>query len=349
MSLPLIAPPLLRWYEQNKRILPFRTLSTPYRVWVSEIMLQQTRVAAALPYFERFMQELPTVQDLAECDEEKLHKLWEGLGYYSRVCNLQKAAQQIMREYGGELPADYDALLALPGIGAYTAGAIASISFGLPVPAVDGNVLRVFSRLLLDERDVTKPAVKEEMTSWVMACQPADRPGDYNQALMELGALVCLPGGPPRCEVCPLVDLCRAREKGVQESLPYKAPPAPKKHQQQTVALVICEGNVLLQQRPKTGLLAGLWQPVLLEGRLNADETEAALAKLGISARVTAPLPAARHIFSHIVWEMEGYWCTVESGLIPDGFVWASREQLEQHYTLPGAFKVYRAKLMEQL
>ena len=207
MTLPDIAPPLLRWYEQNKRTLPFRTVSTPYRVWVSEIMLQQTRVSAALPYFERFMAELPTVADLAACDPERLHKLWEGLGYYSRVRNLQKAAQIVMEQHGGALPADYDALLKLPGVGAYTAGAIASISFGLPVPAVDGNVLRVFARILNDGRDVTRPDVKKDLTACVMELQPPERPGDYNQALMELGALACLPGGAPLCSECPLRGL----------------------------------------------------------------------------------------------------------------------------------------------
>ena len=229
MTLPDIAPPLLRWYEQNKRTLPFRTVSTPYRVWVSEIMLQQTRVSAALPYFERFMAELPTVADLAACDPERLHKLWEGLGYYSRVRNLQKAAQIVMEQHGGALPADYDALLKLPGVGAYTAGAIASISFGLPVPAVDGNVLRVFARILNDGRDVTRPDVKKDLTACVMELQPPERPGDYNQALMELGALVCLPGGAPLCSECPLRGLCAARALGVQETLPVKAPPAAKR------------------------------------------------------------------------------------------------------------------------
>lgn len=348
MSLPLIAPPLLRWYEQNKRILPFRTVSTPYRVWVSEIMLQQTRVSAALPYFERFMEALPTVKDLAECEEEKLTKLWEGLGYYSRVRNLQKAARIIMDQYSGELPADYDALLSLPGIGAYTAGAIASISFSLPVPAVDGNVLRVFSRLLLDERDVTKPAVKKDLTEIVTACQPPERPGDYNQALMELGALVCVPNGPPLCERCPLAELCRARKAGVQETLPVKAPPAEKRLEEKTVVLVLSEdGRVLLQQRPKKGLLAGLWQPVLLDGHLTFEETAQALSALGLSAKDAAPLPNARHVFSHIIWQMKGILCRSESCPAPDGFVWASRSQLETEYTLPGAFKAYRAVLQQ--
>ena len=348
MSVPPIAPPLLRWYEQNKRILPFRTLSTPYRVWVSEIMLQQTRVSAALPYFERFMEALPTVKDLAECDEEKLTKLWEGLGYYSRVRNLQKAARILVEQYGGELPADYDALLALPGIGAYTAGAIASISFSLPVPAVDGNVLRVFSRLLLDDRDVTQPAVKKDLTRTVMACQPPERPGDYNQALMELGALVCVPNGPPLCDRCPLAGLCLAKKAGCQETLPVKAPPPQKRLEEKTVALVISEaGQVLLQQRPKKGLLAGLWQPVLLDGRLSSEQLQTELSALGLAPIIEKPLPGARHVFSHIIWQMNGVLCRCPACPAPAGFVWASRRQLEQDYTLPGAFKVYRAVLQQ--
>ena len=194
-----ISPALLHWFHANHRILPFRSDPTPYHVWLSEIMLQQTRVSAALPYYERFLAALPDIPALAACEEEKLHKLWEGLGYYSRVRNLQKAAKLVCAQYGGELPADYDALRALPGIGDYTAGAIASISFGLPVPAVDGNVLRVFSRLYNDDRLITDPKVKRAFTARVMEHQPPAAPGDYNQALMELGALVCVPNGAPLC------------------------------------------------------------------------------------------------------------------------------------------------------
>ena len=351
MTLPDIAPPLLRWYEQNKRTLPFRTVSTPYRVWVSEIMLQQTRVSAALPYFERFMAELPTVADLAACDPERLHKLWEGLGYYSRVRNLQKAAQIVMEQHGGALPADYDALLKLPGVGAYTAGAIASISFGLPVPAVGGNVLRVFARILNDGRDVTRPDVKKDLTACVMKLQPPERPGDYNQALMELGALVCLPGGAPLCSECPLRGLCAARALGVQETLPVKAPPAAKRTQHWTVALVLDMENrrVLLQQRPQKGLLAGLWQPVLLEGARSAMQTEQALAALGVTARAVEPLSPARHVFSHLVWEMDGFACAAQSCAPPPGCVWAGRAEVDEVYTLPGAFKAYRLALKKYL
>ena len=255
-----IAPALLEWFYENQRILPFRTDPSPYHVWLSEIMLQQTRVSAALPYYERFLAALPDIPALAACEEEKLHKLWEGLGYYSRVRNLQKAARIVCEQYGGQLPADYAALRALPGIGDYTAGAIASISFGLAVPAVDGNVLRVFSRLYNDPGVITEPAVKRAFTARVMEHQPPEKAGDYNQALMELGALVCVPNGAPPCE--------------------------------------------------------------------------------GIES-----LPAAKHIFSHIEWRMSGYSVCVGSAEAPAGCVWASREQLQNEYTLPGAFKAYKKKL----
>ena len=220
-----IAPALLEWFYKNQRILPFRTDPSPYHVWLSEIMLQQTRVAAVLPYFQRFMEAFPTVEALAQADTERLMKLWEGLGYYSRARNLQKAARIVCEQYGGQLPADYDALRALPGIGDYTAGAIASISFGLAVPAVDGNVLRVFSRLYNDPGVITEPAVKRAFTARVMEHQPPEKAGDYNQALMELGALVCVPNGAPLCEQCPLASLCEARRAGTALELPHKAAP----------------------------------------------------------------------------------------------------------------------------
>ena len=252
-----ISPALLNWFYANHRILPFRSDPTPYHVWLSEIMLQQTRVSAALPYYERFLAALPDIPALAACEEEKLHKLWEGLGYYSRVRNLQKAAKIVCEQYGGELPADYDALRALPGIGDYTAGAIASISFGLPVPAVDGNVLRVFSRLYNDDGLITDPKVKRAFTARVMEHQPPAAPGDYNQALMELGALVCVPNGAPLCEQCPLAHLCQARAAGTALSLPRKAAPKARRIEPVTLAVVRSPAGVLLQQRPEKGLLAG--------------------------------------------------------------------------------------------
>ena len=346
-----ISPALLDWFYKNRRSLPFREDPTPYHVWLSEVMLQQTRVSAVLPYYYRFLEALPDIPALAACEEEKLHKLWEGLGYYSRVRNLQKAAKLVCAQYGGQLPADYAALLALPGIGEYTAGAIASISFGLPVPAVDGNVLRVFSRLYNDPGVITEPAVKKAFTARVMEHQPPEKAGDYNQALMELGALVCLPGGAPLCSECPLRGLCAARALGVQETLPVKAPPAAKRTQHWTVALVLDMENrrVLLQQRPQKGLLAGLWQPVLLEGARSAMQTEQALAALGVTARAVEPLTPARHVFSHLVWEMDGFACAAQSCAPPPGCVWAGRAEVDEVYTLPGAFKAYRLALKKYL
>ena len=340
-----ISSALLDWFYKNHRILPFRTDPSPYHVWLSEIMLQQTRVSAALPYYERFLAALPDIPALAACEEEKLHKLWEGLGYYSRVRNLQKAAKIVCEQYGGQLPADYDALRALPGIGDYTAGAVASISFGIPVPAVDGNVLRVFSRLYNDSAAVTEPAVKKAFTARVMEHQPPDAPGDYNQALMELGALVCVPNGAPLCEKCPLAHLCAARAAGTALGLPRKAAPKPRRLQPVTLALLESPAGFLLRQRPQKGLLAGLWQPVLWEGEaLAAREVLARLQAMGLDTGTAAPeaLPAAKHIFSHIEWHMNGILLHVPAQDAPAGCVWASREALQAEYTLPGAFKAYR-------
>ena len=342
-----ISPALLNWFYENQRVLPFRTDPSPYHVWLSEIMLQQTRVSAALPYYERFLAALPDIPALAACEEEKLNKLWEGLGYYSRVRNLQKAARIVCEQYGGELPADYDAIRALPGIGDYTAGAICSISFGIPVPAVDGNVLRVFSRLYNDPGVITDPAVKKAFTARVMEYQPPAAPGDYNQALMELGALVCVPNGAPLCEQCPLARLCQSRAAGTALSLPQKAAPKARKLEDLTVALVESPAGFLIQRRPEKGLLAGLWQPLLWEGAaMTAEQLPAALTALGIHGITEVqPIPKAKHIFSHIEWRMTGYTVTVEAQPAPDGWIWATREQLQTEYTLPGAFKAYKKRL----
>ena len=321
-----ISPALLDWFYKNQRSLPFRTDPSPYHVWLSEIMLQQTRVSAALPYYERFLAALPDIPALAACGEEKLHKLWEGLGYYSRVRNLQKAARIVCEQYGGQLPADYDALRALPGIGDYTAGA----------------------RLYNDPGIITEPAVKKAFTARVMEHQPPDAAGDYNQALMELGALVCVPNGAPLCEKCPLAAVCRARAAGTAPELPHKAAPKPRRMEPVTLALLESPAGFLLQQRPAKGLLAGLWQPVLWEGEaLAAGEALARLRAMGLDTGCAAPdaLPAAKHIFSHIEWHMSGILLHLPAQSAPAGCVWASREALQAEYTLPGAFKSYK-KLM---
>ena len=344
-----ISPALLDWFYKNRRSLPFREDPTPYHVWLSEVMLQQTRVSAVLPYYYRFLEALPDIPALAACEEEKLHKLWEGLGYYSRVRNLQKAAKLVCAQYGGQLPADYAALLALPGIGEYTAGAIASISFGLPVPAVDGNVLRVFARLYNDDADVMTPAAKKAFTVRVVDQMPKATPGPYNEALMELGALVCVPNGAPLCGQCPLAEVCLARAAGTTAQLPQKAKPKPRKLVPVTLALVESPAGFLVQQRPEKGLLAGLWQPVLWEDEhLLQAEVLARLAALGLDTGTAAPaaLPAAKHIFTHIEWLMSGVQLQVAAQSAPAGYVWASREQLRTTYALPGAFRAYKPLLL---
>ena len=347
-----LAAALLTWFDENRRSLPFRQDPTPYHIWLSEIMLQQTRMSAVLPYYERFLAACPDIPALAACPEEKLHKLWEGLGYYSRVRNLQKAARIVCAQYGGALPADYEALRALPGIGAYTAGAVASISFGLAVPAVDGNVLRVLARLDNDAACVSEPAAKAAFTARAAALQPPARPGDFNQALMELGALVCVPNGAPLCAQCPWQKACRARAAGTAESLPVKAQPKARRRVDVAVALVRSPAGWLLHRRPENGLLAGLWEPPLWEDRVFADaqSLRAALAGAGLQTLPDAPqaLPKARHIFTHLEWHMAGWQCSAGAGPLPAGYVWADAAALEDEYTLPGAFKVYRKRMLEQ-
>ena len=245
-----IVQPLISWYRQNKRILPWRDQKNAYYTWVSEIMLQQTRVEAVKPYFLRFIGELPDVKALAECPEEKLMKLWEGLGYYNRVRNMQSAAQVVVAEYGGVLPASYDELLALKGIGSYTAGAIASIAYDIPVPAVDGNVLRVFSRITEDRQDIMKQSVRRQVEEKLLGIMPKEAPGDFNQALMELGAVVCVPNGPARCTECPVAALCRAYHHGTVDELPVKAPKKKRTIENKTV-LVIQDGEcTAIRKRP---------------------------------------------------------------------------------------------------
>ena len=297
-----IAPALLDWFYANRRILPFREDPTPYHVWLSEIMLQQTRVSAALPYYERFLAALPDIPALAGCEEEKLHKLWEGLGYYSRVRNLQKAAKIVCAQYGGQLPADYNALLALPGIGEYTAGAIASISFGLPVPAVDGNVLRVFARLYNDPRLVTDPQVKREFTARVMEHQPPTKAGDYNQALMELGALVCVPNGAPLCDVCPLAGLCESRHLGIQNERPVPGKKAAVTQIEVVCGVLLHEGKVFIQRRNEKDVWGGLWE--FPGGCVEPGETpEQAVARewmeeVGFKVAIVRPLDVIRHNYT---------------------------------------------------
>ena len=344
-----IAPPLLTWFYKNRRTLPFREDPTPYHIWVSEIMLQQTRMSAVLPYYARFMEALPTPTDLAQCPTDRLHKLWEGLGYYSRADNLRRAALVIMEKYGGHLPATYEELLALPGIGEYTAGAIASISYGIPVPAVDGNVMRVFSRLYNDRADITVSATKKRYTARVAEEIPQDAPGDFNQALMELGALICVPGE-PHCADCPLADRCAAYEAGSAAYLPVRGEKKPRRVQKITILLARCEDKWLLARRPEGGLLSGLWQPFLFEEELTEEEAIARLREFlpDVSVASSAPLSPSRHLFCHIEWQMNGWILSLTTNgkplALPEGYAWAGKADMENH-AIPGAFKAYKPLL----
>lgn len=302
-TLDEIAVPLLRWFHSEKRSLPWRESPTPYRVWVSEIMLQQTRVEAVKPYFERFVAALPDVRSLAQADEDMLMKLWEGLGYYSRARHLQDAARIVCSDHGGELPARFDDLLALPGIGRYTAGAIASIAFGEHRPAVDGNVLRVIMRLLASPADILKDSTKRAVEDALLVRLPKNA-GDFNQALMELGALICLPRGAARCSACPLQRFCLAKAASLQGDLPKKTPPKRRRTEKLTIFLLAKGGRIALEKRPAQGLLAGLWGFPSMQGHLEKQQAEQALQAIGLVPAKFHALPAAQHIFSHITWQM---------------------------------------------
>lgn len=338
-----IVKPLLSWYDGHARVLPWRENKHPYRVWVSEIMLQQTRVEAVKPFFERFIKALPDVKALAECPEDELLKLWEGLGYYNRVRNMQKAARTVMEQYGGVFPADYEKLLSLPGIGHYTAGAIGSIAFDIPMPAVDGNVLRVLSRVKASYEDILKQSVKSSMEKEVQKIIPADRAGDFNQALIELGAIVCVPNGKARCEDCPLAFCCLARAKGIVDELPKKKAKKERRLEQKTV-LVLREGDrVGIRKRSSKGLLAGMYELPNLEGCLGEDEVLGWIREQGLSPLRILPFAGAKHIFSHVEWQMTGYAVSLEETehMDKDGLFFIDAKETEEKYPIPAAFAAY--------
>ncbi len=320
-DLKRLVSPLQTWFQDNARVLPWREIPIAYYVWISEIMLQQTRVEAVKPYFDRFIHELPDVEALAKCPEDKLLKLWEGLGYYNRVRNLQIAARQILEEYDGVIPSEYEELLKLKGIGSYTAGAIASIAYGHPVPAVDGNVLRVISRVTADDRDIMKQSVRKNMedkllelmtTHYCSDVKLADRdqklvPAIFNQALMELGATVCLPNGVPRCDACPWRDLCEARKQDRIAELPVKKKAKARRIEEKTVFIVKDGEKLALHKRPKQGLLAGLYELPNTEGHLSEQEAIEYVKEQGYTPIRIQPACDAKHIFSHVEWHMKGY------------------------------------------
>ena len=336
-----IAGRLVDWYRQHQRPLPWREQPTAYRVWVSEIMLQQTRIEAVRPYFQRFMAALPTVEDLARVPEEQLLKLWEGLGYYNRARNLQKAAQLVCREYQGRIPDTYEQILRLPGIGEYTAGAILSIAYGVPEPAVDGNVLRVVARLTASEENVSRPVVKKRVRQQLKEIIPTDAPGEFNQGIMELGETLCLPNGVPLCAACPVQEVCRGRALGIAERLPVRDEKKQRAVEERTVFLLCSGGRVALSKRAKTGLLAGLWEFPSADGSLAADQAEQWCREL--QPRAVVPAGRYRHIFTHREWHMRAW--RVDCAAAAGPYQWVTGAQLQAEYALPTAFRPFLGAL----
>lgn len=335
--------PIVTWFQKNKRDLPWRNHPDAYRVWVSEIMLQQTRVEAVKPYYERFLRELPTVKDLAEAKEDQLLKLWEGLGYYNRVRNMQKAAQQIMIDYQGQFPDTFEEIRSLKGIGNYTAGAISAFAFGLPKPAVDGNVLRVISRLMGSREDIMKQSVRSKIEEKLEHVIPEGAASDFDQGLIELGALVCVPNGEPKCTECPVAHLCEARKQGMIAEIPVKSKGKARKMEDKTV-LIFKDGEKLaIQKRPSKGLLAGLYEFPNQEGHLTMEEVTAYSKKIGLMPVRIKKLEDAKHIFSHIEWHMSGYEIIVDEleKTNEKAFLFIHPEEIEKKYSIPSAFEAY--------
>lgn len=337
--------PLQEWFLKNARVLPWREEATPYHVWVSEIMLQQTRVEAVKPYFARFTKELPDVAALAACPEDKLLKLWEGLGYYNRVRNMQEAARQIMEDFAGEIPSDYEALLTLKGIGNYTAGAISSIAYGKKAPAVDGNVLRVISRVTGDDSDIMKQSVRKNMEQRLFSLmENAEEliPGVFNQGLMELGAMVCVPNGKPHCENCPWEAMCVARRQDLIDVLPVKNTQKKRRIEEMTVLLIRDGEKIVLHKRPKKGLLAGLYELPNLSGYQEKEAILSYVESLGFLPLRIKPVGEAKHIFSHVEWHMKGYMVFVgEMEPKPGEWLLVDVEEARNSYAIPAAFSKY--------
>ena len=338
-QLQAIVPLLLDWYNKNKRSLPWRKTRDPYAIWVSEIMLQQTRVTAALPYYTRFLQTLPTISHLANAEESVLLKLWEGLGYYSRVRNMQKAAKEICMKHGGIFPSKYDNILALPGIGEYTAGAIASIAFEQCIAAVDGNVLRVISRILNSFDDISQSKCKKNLKNTLEAIYPEDRAGDFTQSLMELGALICLPGKAVQCNNCPLSEICLAKQCNTAEQLPVKAEKKAKKLQKKTVLILSYNDQYALSKREEKGVLHGFYIFPMIDGHIKQCDLKAILANMGIQPKSIEKWLSNRHIFTHIIWEMDSF--LIRCKFSTDNFMWKTKNEIKEEISIPSAFQPF--------
>lgn len=346
-----IVKPLVEWYQKDHRCLPWREDKNPYYIWISEIMLQQTRVEAVKPYFERFINYLPTVQDVAECPEDELLKLWEGLGYYNRVRNIQKAAIKIVENYDSKVPANYDKLKSLPGIGNYTAGAVASIAYNIPVPAVDGNVLRVISRITENYDDILKQSVKNRVEKELLEIMPSDNPGDFNQALMELGAMVCVPNGIAKCDICPVSHLCKAKANGTVMELPVKKKAKERRLEDKTVIILRDGERVAIRKRPKKGLLAGLYELPNLQGHLSQEEVLAWTKEYELMPLYIEKITDSKHIFSHVEWRMAAYVVKVAALDITKqkDLLFIETMDIENNYPIPAAFHAYTKYMNMQL
>ena len=326
---------LLIWYQKSHRELPWRKTRDPYCIWISEIMLQQTRVEAVKEYYRRFLEALPTVSHLAEAEEEQVLKLWEGLGYYSRARNLQKAAREIMAKYDGVFPSDWDSVRKLPGIGDYTAGAVLSIAFGQPVPAVDGNVLRVLSRVFHDESDILEQKTKVRMTELLRQVYPTEYCSEVTQSLMELGAMVCVPNGEPKCHECPLSDICITKKMGDTDRIPVKSKKASRKIEQKTVFILQAGDEIAIRKRTEKGLLHGMWEPINVSGCFTEQELKTKFP----DAKTIQKIGTHRHIFTHIEWDMVGYRIVIPKKT--EDYQWVSREELASTYAIPKAFQPF--------
>ena len=329
---------LLPWYEKNRRDLPWRKDNNPYHIWVSEIMLQQTRVEAVKGYYACFLKALPDVESLANAPDDELHKLWEGLGYYSRVRNLKKAARQIMELHGGRFPQTHREVSSLAGIGPYTAGAICSIAFDLPTPAVDGNVLRVISRLTNDDTPIDKPAFRKKIDAQLSEIYP-ENAGDFTQALMELGATVCGPNRKPDCENCPCKKLCLGYACGTAESLPVKKAKPQRRKEDKTVFIICCDGKFALHKRPDKGLLANLWEFPNVSTKLELKAALKEVERMGIKPREIIRQVEKKHIFTHVEWNMCGIY--MEAKECGGNYVWMSADQINAEAALPTAFRQF--------
>ena len=341
MDLSCLPGPLLAWFYENKRSMPWRQDKDPYHIWLSEVMLQQTRVEAVKGYYVRFLEKYPTIEALAQAEDEPLAKLWEGLGYYSRMRNLKKAARVICREFGGQFPQSYEDVRKLPGVGDYTAGAICSIAFDQKTPAVDGNVLRVFSRLTNDATPIDSPGMKKKTAQFLQSIYP-EQAGDFTQALMELGATLCGPNRKPDCQSCPCAGFCAACAHNTAQELPVKSPKKSRREEDLTVFLLYCDGCYALEKREKNGLLAGMWQFPNGQGHLTSQHAVEHLTQRGCSVKQILRQTEKKHIFTHIQWNMRGFYICLEEK--SDSFQWYCQEEIEQKISLPTAFRQFWAE-----